>query len=109
MGTLHQVAVMAVVAGGLSLILGFRDLARRLVGAGVITVVVLALASGIFIHPTGAQSDRFPTVILGGALVVIGAVVLIVGWVRFTNRRRRMESWLGDRPTSRKKRIERAS
>lgn len=100
---LSAILLLLLVLAGLLFILGLRSAAKRLILA-VILIIVLSVVFRAIIN-------QLPSVSLDSDMVIIFIffITFLVGiaLIRFINRRRKLNSWLGTKTTSQKKRVER--
>lgn len=106
MGTIGGVLVILVCLAAFAAMFGASKLAGRLVGWVVGLALVASVLSAFWSVVAGLLGQFLPQGPGGiGAVIVLALIGVAV--VRFVNHRRRLEKWLGTRPTSQKRRVER--
>ncbi|MFA5061673.1 MAG: hypothetical protein WC526_00825 [Patescibacteria group bacterium] len=95
------ILLIGIVVGGILMMLGFTSAAKRL---GVV-ILLLALAGPLVMAVVdGLHWVRLDW--LAWAVVPLLVLGFIVAFVQFTNRRRAVNKWLGEKKTSAKTRLD---
>ena len=102
--------LLLLVVAGLMAVVGLRKQTATVVGWTIAVAIGVSFLPALWHELDLSLSAGAVDGLREGLLVVgvvTGAVLSIASWVKFVNHRRKFKTWLGEKPTSQKRRVDR--